>query len=144
MAFFEFDVKRSFIVRAKHDCDLIRFVTELAEEEEITVAFFTALGAVKRAKLGFYDQEKHVYKEMVFDSPQEIASCVGNVSVRDGKPFVHAHAVLSDEEGNTRAGHLFEATVFAGEVHLLELRGPRLERKHDDVTGLFLWDVEKR
>ncbi len=142
MASFEFEVKRSFLIRVKYDYDLIRFVTELAQEKGVAAASFTAMGAVKHAKLGFYDQAKHVYKEMIFDSPLEIASCVGNISVRDGRPFVHAHAVLSDSEGNARAGHLFEATVFAGEVHLFELKGPRLERKHDDVTGLFLWEAE--
>jgi len=67
---------------------------------------------------------------------------VGNVSLKDGEPFVHAHAVLSDEKGNTRAGHLLEGIVFAAEVHLSQLEGPKLERKYDEVTGLSLWDIE--
>ena len=127
------------MLRVKHDCDLVKFIAEFAQEQKIGAALFTALGALKRTKLGFYDQQKHVYKELDVDVPVELASCVGNISVREGKPFVHAHAVLSDEEGNTKAGHLFEAIVFAGEVHLLELEGQRLERKPDNVTGLFLW-----
>lgn len=141
MAFVEFNLKRNLIVRAEHGSDLIQFITELAEEEGITTAAFTAMGALKCAKLGFYDQEKRVYKEIVVDTPQEIASCIGNISIKDGKPFVHAHATLSDEEGNTKAGHLLEAAVFAAEIHLHELKGPRLKRKRDEVTGLFLWDI---
>ena len=142
MVYAKFELGRSFLVRAEHDSDLVQFVTELAEKEEITVATFTAIGALKRAKLEFYDQEKHEYHEITLDSPQEIASCVGNISVKEGKPFVHAHAVLADKNGNTKAGHLLEGIIFAAEVHLRELKGAKLERKYDKVTGLSLWDIE--
>ena len=137
----QFELGRNFLVRAEHDSDLVQFVTELAEKEGITVATFTAIGALKRAKLEFYDQEKHEYREIALDSPQEIASCVGNISVKEGKPFVHAHAVLADKNGNTKAGHLLEGVVFAAEVHLRELKGAKLERKYDTVTGLSLWET---
>ena len=141
MVYAKFELGRSFLVRAEHDSDLVQFVTELAEKEEITVATFTAIGALKRAKLGFYDQEKHEYREITLDSPHEIASCVGNISVKDGRPFVHAHAVLADKNGNTKAGHLLEGVVFAAEVHLRELKGAKLARKYDTVTGLSLWET---
>ena len=142
MVYAKFELGRSFLVRAEHDSDLVQFVTELAEKEGITVATFTAIGALKRAKLEFYDQEKHEYQEIALDSPQEIASCVGNISVKDGKTFVHAHAVLADKNGNTKAGHLLEGIIFAAEVHLRELKGAKLERKYDKVTGLALWETE--
>lgn len=138
----QFELGRNFLVRAEHDSDLVQFVTELPEKEGITVATFTAIGALKRAKLEFYDQEKHEYQEITLDSPHEIASCVGNIFVKDGRPFVHAHAVLADRNGNTKAGHLLEGVVFAAEVHLRELKGAKLERKYDKVTGLSLWDIE--
>ena len=51
-------------------------------------------------------------------------------------------AILADEKGNTKAGHLLEGAVFAAEVHIRELEGPNLERKYDDVTGLWLWQIE--
>lgn len=130
------------IIRVKHDTDLVEYITELAEKEGITAASFTAMGAVKRAKLGYYDQRKHEYRTIVVDSPHEIASCIGNISLKNGKPFVHAHAVLADEEGSTKAGHLFEGIVFASEVHLSILEGVKLERKYDDETKLSLWSSE--
>ena len=138
----EFKPSRDFLVRVEHNSDLIQFITELAEKENIVVATITAVGALKKAKLGFYNQEKHEYQEIRIDSPHEIACCVGNVSIKDGRPFVHAHAVLADKNGNTKAGHLFEGMVFAAEVHLRELKGAVLERKYDEVTGLSLWETK--
>ena len=137
----EFELGNFLLIRAEHDLDLIQFITELVEKKGITTAVFTAIGALKRAKLEFYDQKKHEYREIKVDSPHEIASCIGNVSVKKGKPFVHAHAVLADEEGDTKAGHLTEGIVFAAEIHLRKLKGMKLERKHDKITNLSLWKI---
>jgi predicted DNA-binding protein with PD1-like motif len=137
----KFNLGRNFLVRVKHDSDIISFVTDVAKEKGVMTATFTAIGALKYAKLGFYDQKRHEYLETVLPAPQEIASCVGNISLKEEKPFVHAHAVLADSEGNTKAGHLLEGKVFAAEVHLSELIGQKVARKNDEVTGLFLWDI---
>ena len=141
MSLRKFDCGRNIIVRVKHDSDIINFVADVAKENEILAATFTAIGALKTAKLGFYDQKTHEYLENTLQSPQEIASCIGNISIKEDKVFVHAHAVLADEEGNTKAGHLLEGKVFAAEVHLTELKGERVVRKFDPTTGLSLWSI---
>ncbi|KXB00348.1 hypothetical protein AKJ48_03610 [candidate division MSBL1 archaeon SCGC-AAA261O19] len=138
----ELDLGRNFVIRAEHDSDIIQYIIKFAEDNEIEIGTFMAIGALKNAKLGFYNQKEHEYQEMEIASPHEIASCLGNISLKDKKPFVHAHAVLADESGETRAGHLIGGTVFAAEIHLRELKGPKLERKHDDVTDLSLWKME--
>lgn len=140
IVYFKFNHIRDFMVRVKHNSNFIQYITELARKEKIFTATFTAVGALKWAKLGFYSQVKQEYQEIKLDSPFEIASCIGNISLKDGKPFVHAHAVLADKNGNTKAGHLLEGKVFAAEVHLRELKGSELERKYDEVTGLSLWE----
>lgn len=142
MVYAEFNPNRNFLVRVEHNSELIQFITELAEKEKIVVATITVVGALKQARLGFYNQEKHEYQEIRIDSPHEIASCVGNISIKDGRPFVHAHAVLADKNGKTKAGHLLQGTVFAAEVYLCELKGTELERKYDKVTGLSLWEIK--
>lgn len=141
---FEYSASKELIVRLEHDAELVQSITEFARSNRVEAGIFTAIGALKRARLGYYDQESHGYREMKIDTPHEMASCIGNVSLKDGEPFVHVHVVLADETGNTKAGHLFEGIVFAAEVYLHELKGPRLERKYDEVTGLSLWITEKR
>ncbi len=141
MSFRKLGVGRTILVRVEHDSDIIKFVTELAKRNAITTATFTAIGALKCAKLGFYDQEKHEYLETLLSTPQEIASCIGNISIKGGESFAHAHAVLADQNGDTKAGHLLEGKVFAAEIHLTVLTGEKLVRKNDAVTGLSLWDI---
>ena len=136
------DAGRNYFVRVEHDADLVKFVAEFSTENNIEVGSFTAVGALKSAKLGFYDQKKHEYLEVEQRFPCEIASCVGNISLKNGEVFVHAHLVLADEKGGIRAGHLLEGKVFAAEIHIAELLGVKLERDHDEVTGLFLWQLK--
>jgi predicted DNA-binding protein with PD1-like motif len=142
MGLIEYRASKELIVRLKHDAELVQSITELARSKGVEAGSFTAIGALKSARLGYYDQESHEYREMKIDVPHEMASCTGNVSLKDGKTFVHAHVVLADEAGNTKAGHLFEGIVFAAEVHLYQLEGPRLEREYDEVTGLSLWSLK--
>jgi predicted DNA-binding protein with PD1-like motif len=139
---FECNANKELIVRLKHDADLVQSITELARSKGIEAGSFTAIGALKRARLGYYDQKNREYREIKIDSPCELASCTGNISLKDGEPFAHIHVVLADEMGNAKGGHLLEGIVFAAEVHLRQLEGPKLERKHDEVTGLSLWNAE--
>jgi predicted DNA-binding protein with PD1-like motif len=144
LGFVRLEVGRNYFVRVEHDADLVRFVAEFSVENNIEVGSFTAVGALKSAKLGFYEQKKHNYLEVEQPFPCEIASCVGNISLKNDEVFVHAHVVLADEKGRIKAGHLLEGKVFAAEVHFAELLGERLERDHDKVTGLSLWKLKTR
>ena len=141
-ALLQYKPDEELILSLKPDTDLVQSMTELAAHRRIYTASFTAIGALKRATLGYYDQKKKRYREIKVDSPHELAGCVGNISLKDGQPFAHIHVVLADAAGNTRAGHLLEGIVFVAEVHLRKLEGPRLERKYDEPTGLWLWSTD--
>ena len=130
---------RLFICSLDHDSEIVATITNLAERLGIEVGAVSAIGALQRAEIGYYDQENHEYRAIEIDRPVEIASLSGNLSLRDGKPFLHAHATLADSEGNVRGGHLTSGTVFAAEVYLRELCGRPPERIHDPTTDLFLW-----
>jgi predicted DNA-binding protein with PD1-like motif len=142
LGFVKLDVGRNYFVRVEHNADLVKFVTEFSTENNIEVGSFMAVGALMSAKLGFYDQKKHEYLEVEQPFPCEIASCIGNISLKNGEVFVHAHVVLADKEEGIKAGHLLEGKVFAAEVHIAELLGEKLERDHDKVTGLSLWKLK--
>ena len=131
---------RFFLCGLKHNSELVRSIVDFVRGKRVTMATFAVAGAVKRAKLAYYNQAKHEYQAIKLDKPLEIASCFGNLSLKDGKPFAHVHAVLADASGKTYAGHLINATVFAAELHLQELLGKKLERVYDQTTGLALWE----
>jgi len=79
--------------------DLYEGISKICTEEDIKIGRVTALGAVKQAAVAYYDQRKKVYKPITFKKHLEILNCTGNVSLKDGKSFVHMHATFADSKG---------------------------------------------
>ena len=129
---------REFVARLGHDEEWRSEIESLAADEDVDAAWFVAMGAVQDATVWYYDQSELEYREVEFDEPLEVAACVGNVSWLDGERFAHTHAVLSRKSGQTLAGHLDSATVFAGELYMRTFE-EGLEREPDEPTDLDLW-----
>jgi predicted DNA-binding protein with PD1-like motif len=126
--------------RLPHDSDLATWLNGFAHDNGISAGTVSVIGAVKKAVVAFYDQQEQTYGEISRNENLEIVYCAGNVSIRDGKPFAHCHAMFSDKRGATFGGHMVEGTtVFAAEAHFQELLGGEYVRERDSVTGLPLW-----
>jgi hypothetical protein len=127
--------------RIRHGADLLEELTRLCVEHDITLGRVEAIGAVQKARIGFYNQSTREYEFRELDHPLEILALVGNVSLKDGRPIVHAHITLADHEGHAFGGHLAPGcVVFACECVIQRIDGDALERAFDDETGLPLWE----
>ena len=138
MHYREVESSAEYLARLETGADWREEIEDLARDADVEAGWFNAMGAVQDADLWFYDQDDKEYQSVTFDEPLEVAACVGNVADLDGDVFAHTHAVLSRRSGQSLAGHLDSATVFAGEVYLRAFEEP-LVRDHDDVTDLDLW-----
>lgn len=140
MTGYELTPGKTHLLRLPTGADIVTEITRFAEERGIEAAWFTYLGAVRHAALRYYDQDALEYRDFTIDRHLEVLSGVGNVSLLDGAPFLHTHAVFGDEEGRTYGGHLaVGCEVWALEVRLDELIGDALVRLPDEATGLSLW-----
>ncbi len=135
-----FEIGRCILGRLPYGKDFVKTMEDFCVRNSIHSAVFSVIGAVMSVTLGSYDQKQQVYVTFKKEEPLEIVHCTGNVSLKDGKVAVHAHAVLADMNGQTIGGHIFSETeVYAGEVYIQELLGKPLERESDNKTGLLLW-----
>jgi predicted DNA-binding protein with PD1-like motif len=132
---------RKIIGRLAKGEDLLAALENCAWQHGITLGEVQAIGAVSQARVGYYHQAERKYYFLDFAQPLEILSLTGNISLKDGKPMVHAHVTLSDSEGRACGGHLATGTLaFACEFTIQEYQSATpLERQMDDPTGLFLW-----
>jgi predicted DNA-binding protein with PD1-like motif len=122
--------------------DFVKTIEDFCVQESIQTGVFSVIGAVMSVTLGSYDQNQQVYVTYNKEEPLEIVHCTGNISLKDGRVAVHAHAVLADINGQTIGGHIFsETSVYAGEIYIQELLGGPLKREYDDTTGLSLWKL---
>ena len=132
----------TFMGKLEHGADILEELTKVCADNNIKLGKVEAIGAVKKATIGYYHQDTKIYDFFELDRHLEITNLVGNVSLKDGKPIVHAHITLSDEKGNAFGGHLAAGTkVFACEFCLTNFDGPEFNRGLDNQTGLPLWDM---
>jgi predicted DNA-binding protein with PD1-like motif len=140
MDYQEVEGAREYVARLEHGRDWRGQIEAFADAEDIDAAFFLGLGAVQDATLYFYDQDEQAYDPIEFDEPFEVVPAVGNISWLYDERFAHTHVTLSREDGSVVAGHLESATTFAGELWVRAFDAT-LERQHDAVTDLDLWDL---
>jgi predicted DNA-binding protein with PD1-like motif len=133
---------KHLVGRLEHGADLIEELTSVCMANGVGLGWVHALGALQKARLGYYDQDAREYRFIDVDRHLEITNLVGNVSLKDGEPIIHAHVTLADDEARVFGGHLAPGTiVFACEFCIQMFDGPDLCRGFDDATGLPLWQM---
>jgi len=138
--FWEAHAGRAFVGRLATGSDLVEEIERYCAEQGILAAQVTVIGAVRRARYAYYEQRDRRYLELETDTHHEIVGFTGNVSLRDDRPFLHAHATFADASGACVGGHLLRGIeVFAAEVMIREIAGVSLVRLPDEETGLALW-----
>jgi uncharacterized protein len=117
---------------------VVETLVGFARQEGVRGARLTGIGALHDVTLGFYRGDRKDYERFALDEELELLSLIGNLSMAEGEPRVHAHAVVSRAGGMALGGHLFEGHVgptleaFVTEVPL------ELRRETDDELGLPL------
>lgn len=91
--------------------EIMSGLTDLVLKQNITSGSITGLGGLAGALLAWGDPEVGAFKMIRVDEKCELISLLGHVAVRDGKPYVHLHAVVGFRDGSTKAGHVMEARV---------------------------------
>jgi hypothetical protein len=138
--FQELRAGRGFVGRLATGSDLVVEIERFCLEHDVLAAQVTVIGAVRRARYAYYEQDDHRYLELESETHHEIVGFTGNISLRDDRPFLHAHATFADASGATVGGHLLRGIeVFAAEVMIREISGVTLVRMPDAETGLALW-----
>lgn len=129
-----------FMVVLDRGEEVISTLQAFCSANDVHVATFSAIGAIERVRIGYYELGRKEYFFREESGPFEVASMNGNIALVDGAPFVHVHSVLSrcDDSGSVLGGHLAEAFVSVTlEVSLARLHFP-MERKLDEGIGLKL------
>lgn len=128
------------MARLTRESDLLKELTRMVTMLDIRAGTMQVIGAVSKLVLGYYHQDRREYETLDLPGHWEIASGLGNISIRDGVPFVHVHIVASGADGRAVGGHLVAGSiVFAAEAYVRALDGDPPVRIPDESTGLALW-----
>ena len=127
-----------YIVRLNRGDEIISSITELCKKEAIKAGSISGIGATQLVEAGFYSFKKKRYCGYCFNQNMEILSLLGNISTKDGDPYLHLHIVVSNDEGEALGGHLTKAIIsVTGEI-FIDTIDIEINREPDATTGINL------
>ena len=131
---------KTIVARCDRGEDLYECLDRLVQEHDVRSGSLQVIGALSRGRVGVFEHGK--YEWLTHEGTLEIASCTGNVTLKEGRPFVHCHAVLTDEKGTVLGGHVAEGCTCdpTAEIHLHVFDGA-VSRRLEPETGLWILDL---
>lgn len=134
--------ERTYVLVLDPGEEAFQTIGRFADEEHLSAASLTALGAFSTATVGWFDLAAKTYRKIPVAQQCEVLSAVGDIAIDDkGKPSLHMHVVLGLSDGSTRGGHLLEGMVQPTlEVTLVEAPA-HLRRRQRPELGLALIDL---
>lgn len=131
---------RTFALVLATDEEAMAALVAFATERQLKATQFTAIGAFSRVVVAYFDWTTKKYRNIPIGEQVEVLSLIGDISVEDGKPKVHAHVVVGKADATAHGGHLIEGHVRPTLEIVLNEAPRHLQRRHDDISGLALID----
>ena len=127
-------VDKDYFIYIEKNEKVMDTLTRFCKDQTISNGKISGIGAVKEIEIGAYDTIGKEYIRKQFPDVWELVSYEGNVTLKDGDPFIHGHIVLSDHDMKTIGGHLFEMSVAAvGEFFLRKFDNDAYREINEDV-----------
>jgi predicted DNA-binding protein with PD1-like motif len=134
---------RTFAVVLSSGDEAMAAISRVAVERELRATQFTAIGAFSRVVVAYFEWETKKYRHIPIDEQVEVLSLVGDITLEDGRPKVHAHVVIGKADATAHGGHLIEGHVRPTlEIVMTETPG-HLRRRFDAASGLTLIDPQR-
>lgn len=130
-----------FLVKVERGEEITAALTDFLREKRIHAGIVTGLGGIGDAELGFYDLPSRTYLRKTIPGNLELVYYMGNITLVDGEPFIHAHAVVSGPDYMARSGHFFSARVVITGEFVIRPADWEVTRSLDDAVGLKLMDI---
>ena len=131
----------TYMVRIDLGEEIIESLKQLCANEQIRLGRVEAIGAADHAVIGVYDLAKKEYYPETIDEFTEITSLNGNITSMDGKPYIHLHATLADQNHVIHGGHVLEMRVGATCEMFVTVFDGAVNRQKDEALGINLWTI---
>ncbi len=129
----------TFMLRVDCGEEVVQSLTALCEKENIRLAEVNAIGAADEAVIGVYDLEKQAYYREELNGFMEITSLAGSVTFVDGKPYIHLHAAMVDQQHTVHAGHVIGIRVGATCEMFVRVLDGNVSRERYEELGINIW-----
>ena len=130
----------TFVLSLDNHAPVAEALAAFCAEKGILAGKITGLGAVSEATFRFLNPNTLKYVDKTFREQMEITNLTGNISQKDGKPYLHLHITASRADYSCIGGHLLEARINgACELYVEAYPDVFIGRRQDSETGINLY-----
>lgn len=134
MDYKKFDNK--IVLRLKAYDKIIESLETVAKKENIRACHFQGIGACNELKIGLFHKGASDYDWKTYNEDFEITSLMGNITIFEDKPLVHAHITCARENLEIIGGHLGEAICSLTAEIFIDVIDGEIIKKHDDEASI--------
>ena len=132
---------QGYVLRLDPGEEIVEQLTALVEREQVQLGSVSAIGAAGDVTVGIFNTREKQYYSRRYQGDYEISALVGNVSRKDGKPYLHLHITIGNPvTGEVHAGHLTACTISATLELFLQVWDGAVGRKFSGAVGLNLFE----
>ena len=126
----------TILVRLDKGDEVVKSLLAVAERESLTLASVSGIGATDDFEVGVFDLARADYEHFRFSGNHEIVSLVGNITTKEGAPYLHLHITCAGEGGRIVGGHLFEGKISLTAEIFLHTAAGSADRLRDETLGI--------
>ena len=132
-----------YLLSLDNHAEITAALAAFCEEKNIRSGIVGGIAAISEATFRFLDPATKQYVDKTFAEQMEVTCLTGNLSRKDGKPYLHIHVTASRRDYSCIGGHLLTARVNgACELYVEDYGLEGVGRRFDSETGLNLYDFE--
>ena len=131
---------RTFAVVLATEDEAMKALGAFAVEHRLSASHFTAIGAFSRVVVAYFDWASKRYQNISIDEQVEVLSFVGDITIENDAPKVHAHVVVGKADATAHGGHLVEGHVRPTLEIVVTETPAHLRRRFDAESGIALID----
>lgn len=129
-----------YILSIDNHTELVEALTAFCRDNGILAGQISGIGAVNEATFRYLDPNTLQYVDKTFTEQMEITNLTGNISQKDGQPYLHIHLTCSRSDYSCIGGHLLCARISgACELLVAAFPGTFAGREKDPETGLNMY-----
>ncbi|MBS7526754.1 DNA-binding protein [Fusibacter paucivorans] len=137
MEFKKFNDK--YIIRIDRGEEVVASLMAFCKAEHISLGSISGLGATDRVTIGLFNVAEKQYHKETLTGDFEITNLTGNISTKEGEPYLHLHITLGDASFHAFGGHLNECWISGTCELVIDAIDGTVERTFNEGVGLNLY-----
>ncbi len=135
-------MNRAVVIRLEKGEEIVSSIEKACAEQGIKTGIVIGIGALSECTLfASASAERLEPDAKELKGPIELASALGDITLKEGKPYLHMHVSLGLAGTSALAGHLKRGVIsLTGEFFILEC-ATQLARKRDESLGMDLIEI---